>query len=126
VDLAEWLLDRIAEVERWYTRDRNEEAARMRQHGYIASGGGWDQRPYSWQRGLAGCEAKRRLVELHRPDPKPEHDNGWGTIHDADGHFLGYRTDLCEEDGEMLPCPTLRLLALPFADRPGYQEEWRP
>ena len=24
------------------------------------------------------------------------------------------------------PCPTLRLLALPYADHPDYQEEWRP
>ncbi|WP_373305012.1 DUF6221 family protein [Streptomyces bluensis] len=24
------------------------------------------------------------------------------------------------------PCPTLRLLALPYADRDGYQESWRP
>ena len=24
------------------------------------------------------------------------------------------------------PCDTLRLLALPYADRPGYHEEWRP
>jgi uncharacterized protein DUF6221 len=24
------------------------------------------------------------------------------------------------------PCDTARLLALPYADRPGYQESWRP
>lgn len=24
------------------------------------------------------------------------------------------------------PCPTLRLLALPYADRPGYRDDWRP
>ncbi|QNS08333.1 DUF6221 family protein [Streptomyces xanthii] len=24
------------------------------------------------------------------------------------------------------PCATLRLLALPYADRPGYHEDWRP
>lgn len=24
------------------------------------------------------------------------------------------------------PCSTLRLLALPYSDRPGYREEWRP
>ncbi|MEV4197029.1 DUF6221 family protein [Micromonospora globbae] len=24
------------------------------------------------------------------------------------------------------PCPTVRLLALPYADRPGYRPEWRP
>lgn len=29
---------------------------------------------------------------------------------------------VCGESG----CTTLRLLALPYADRPGYREEWRP
>ena len=24
------------------------------------------------------------------------------------------------------PCTTLRLLAMPYADRPGYRDEWRP
>lgn len=24
------------------------------------------------------------------------------------------------------PCATIRLVALPFSDRPGYREEWRP
>jgi hypothetical protein len=28
--------------------------------------------------------------------------------------------------GKDFPCPTLRLLALPYGDRPGYRDEWRP
>ena len=44
-------------------------------------------------------------------------------------HWLnGWVCDTCD-DGEVppppFPCPTLRLLALPYADRPGYREEWR-
>lgn len=31
-----------------------------------------------------------------------------------------------QDQDVMSPCPTLRLLALPYADRPGYREEWRP
>jgi hypothetical protein len=30
------------------------------------------------------------------------------------------------DDIEPYPCPTVRLLALPYADRPGYRDEWRP
>lgn len=29
-------------------------------------------------------------------------------------------------DGDPYPCKTIRLLALPYAGRPGYLEEWRP
>lgn len=45
---------------------------------------------------LAECEAKRRILELHR--------------------------DLVDLDDRA----TLRYLALPYADREGYREEWRP
>jgi hypothetical protein len=62
---------------------------------------------------LAECEAKRRIVELHTT---------------VDGAI--YPTcDCCGLYGEAdvdWPCPTLRLLALPYADRPGYRAEWRP
>jgi hypothetical protein len=34
--------------------------------------------------------------------------------------------DARSEWGADWPCLTLRLLALPYADRPGYREEWRP
>lgn len=36
----------------------------------------------------------------------------------------------CEPDHQFpelsWPCPTLRLLALPYEGRPGYRAEWRP
>ncbi|MFD8805596.1 DUF6221 family protein [Streptomyces sp. NPDC059597] len=44
-------------------------------------------------------------------------------------HWLnGWVCDTCDngEVGQTFPCATLRLLALPYADRPGYREEWRP
>jgi hypothetical protein len=51
---------------------------------------------------LAQVEAKRRLLDLH---------DGW--------HSCG----IWECDGD---CPTVRLLALPYAGRDGYDETWRP
>jgi hypothetical protein len=64
---------------------------------------------------LAEVDAKRRIIDEH-------------------GSYSGYGThcDTCRHPtddvaaGEPWPCPTLRLLALPYADRPGYRNEWRP
>ncbi|MYU22931.1 DUF6221 family protein [Streptomyces sp. SID8352] len=63
---------------------------------------------------LREIDAKRRLVALHEP----------GETEYVDG-------DVCMacdvRGGEpFYPCKTLCLLALPYADRPGYQEAWRP
>jgi hypothetical protein len=58
---------------------------------------------------LAECEAKRRIVEVH-----------------ASG---GAWCDHCNADrpGDAADsCPTIQLLALPYADHPDYQQEWRP
>ncbi|MFE1925817.1 DUF6221 family protein [Streptomyces asoensis] len=44
-------------------------------------------------------------------------------------HWLnGWVCDTCDNGDveQVFPCPTLRLLALPYADRPGYRTEWRP
>ncbi|MFD5217476.1 DUF6221 family protein [Streptomyces tendae] len=43
--------------------------------------------------------------------------------HDVYGRKLGERMDCQSLD---FPCRTLRLLALPYADRPGYRPDWRP
>ncbi|MFB7162349.1 DUF6221 family protein [Streptomyces sp. NPDC056242] len=48
-------------------------------------------------------------------------DSEWGCSHDADA----IRTGLCSET-QPNDVEALRLLALPYADRPGYREEWRP
>ncbi|MFI7340871.1 DUF6221 family protein [Streptomyces sp. NPDC050085] len=50
--------------------------------------------------------AKRQLVEGHEPDERVPPR--------CTGCFDG------------CPCRHLRLLAAPYADRPGYREEWRP
>jgi hypothetical protein len=54
---------------------------------------------------LAECEAKRRIVGEHREQA------GGGC---------------CVCSRHEYPCPTLRYLALPYADHPDYREEWKP
>ena len=80
--LAEFLLARIADDERWATW----------------GAGRWDQR-----RVLVECEAKRRIVNACArtaglTEPRP-----------------GYLADF-----------VLAQLALPYADHPDYQQEWKP
>ncbi len=122
--LAEFLLARIAE---------DEAVARKGTPGRWKLGGldpeelgdAWflrsADREHLWrwypERVLAECEAKRRIVERHRRITRP----GWGLI----------LPDQCGECGGNSgivgwPCPTLRVLALPYADHKDYREEWRP
>jgi hypothetical protein len=54
------------------------------------------------RRSLADCEAKRRIVRMHQPPT------------------------ICGWDCRDGRCPTLRALALPYADHPDYREEWKP
>jgi hypothetical protein len=56
---------------------------------------------------LREIDAKRKIIAEHDVYSRP----------------LGERMDCQSYD---FPCTTLRLLALPYADRPGYREEWRP
>ena len=61
---------------------------------------------------LREVEAKRRIVEQHRPV-------GYG------GVCLSLCHTRAPGQPQTWPCLTLRLLALPYADRDGYQEAWR-
>lgn len=58
---------------------------------------------------LREIDAKRRIIAEHAL-------NGWVCSTCDDG----------EVPPQAFPCPTLRLLALPYADRPGYRKEWAP
>lgn len=72
---------------------------------------------------LAEVDAKRRIVKLH----------GRATLR-AGGGAQYYATATvcrsCEPNHQFpeqsWPCPTLRLLALPYAGHEAYREEWRP
>jgi hypothetical protein len=58
---------------------------------------------------LREIDAKRRLLDLH-----------------ARAHHQCVAEDGPTQWHVKDPCATLRLLALPYADRPGYREEWAP
>lgn len=95
------------------------------------------------ERVLAEVAAKRALLELHAPTL--ENVEWW---HDQTGKGKALVCPSCHpahpsewypafgEAGEppegfvpsyvLAPCPTLLSLLLPYADRPGYREEWRP
>jgi hypothetical protein len=64
------------------------------------------------ERVLADVAAKRKILDLHRPD---------------ENFSVG---DYCLECGDFpcveWPCATACLLALPFAGHPDYREEWKP
>lgn len=66
---------------------------------------------------LAEIDAKRRILD----DIVPDAD---GLDMQVDGEFRVGRRDLAAEPylGDAL----MQLLALPYADRPGYRSEWRP
>jgi hypothetical protein len=70
---------------------------------------------------MAEADAKRRIVRTH--EGRHECRAAWapdaGRGEDEWTH--GEREYEADE-----PCPTLRLLALPYADQPGYRDEWRP
>ena len=62
---------------------------------------------------LAEVEAKRRILDEHGPDElRPWECRACAGPHGDDGYHI--------------PCPTVRLVALPYADRDGYRDEWRP
>lgn len=84
---------------------------------------------------LADCAAKRAIID-EAYEIAAKIDSEWGCNHDAASIRRGGR--LPEFDGDVFePLPDdccgprvaagfLTPLAVPYADRPGYQEEWRP
>ncbi len=64
---------------------------------------------------LTECETKTQLVKLH------------AATHYCIPHSGHASTGQWYESGSAYPypCPTLSLLALPYADHPDYREEWR-
>lgn len=74
------------------------------------------------QQMLADVAAKRRIVALHAPV----------VLRGGAGARYFDTTTVCRSceppqfPEHAFPCPTLRLLALPYADRLGYKPEWAP
>lgn len=63
---------------------------------------------------LREVEAKRQLLDEHPSINVSDLGSDCGTCYRDDGINAHW------------PCRTLRLLALPYADRPGYRDAWRP
>lgn len=72
---------------------------------------------------LAEVDAKRRLMKVHQRRDAAV-GPGWSGMPDCIGCGYDQREEPATPD--INDCPVLRLLALPYADRPGYREEWRP
>lgn len=92
---------------------------------------------------LAECDAKRRILELHRGQVEqvewfdapesgeaavcPSCHNAEPTEWHPPVGQAGVRPDGFVASYVLAPCPTLRALALPYAHHPDYRaEEWRP
>jgi hypothetical protein len=78
--------------------------------------------PYAPARVLAECEAKRRILK--------EHSNDYGdcaTCYEGDDGACG-DPECCGSPSTVMkrwPCPTVRLLALPYASHPDFNPEWK-
>ncbi|MEU7787681.1 DUF6221 family protein [Amycolatopsis sp. NPDC049159] len=71
---------------------------------------------------LREVEAKRAIIDMHQPDTQFSSDQQFCrkcATGDSCDDCLDYST-------QVWPCSTLRLLALPYSDHPGYEESWRP
>lgn len=69
---------------------------------------------------LREIDSKRRLIKLIFLY-EAKIDGEWGCCHDADQIEAGLCEEIQPDDVE-----ALRLLALPYSDRPGYRAEWAP
>lgn len=95
-DLASWLLEQISKDE---DDLRSAHLLQYEEPTYVDLAA----------RVLAECEAKRRIVELWQGD-KP----------------LAGRVGMVDDYYWYALADVLKLLAVPYADRPGFDETWRP
>jgi hypothetical protein len=74
-------------------------------------------------RALAEVDAKRRILDLHAPST----DHKSRAVCQHCSELCHSRSGLgCDDPDAPYPCPTVQLVALPYTDRAGYREEWRP
>jgi hypothetical protein len=71
---------------------------------------------------LREIDAKRQIVAEHPTASGWDGQSGDGYVCRTCAEITGSG----ELSGGPYPCTTLRLLALPFADWPGYRDNWRP
>lgn len=80
----------------------------------------------------ADIDAKRAILDLHAPQPTGYVDGVY--YHGEAGQLQcehcaeqchSHSGVSCDMPDAPWPCPTVRLLAQPYAGRPGWREEWR-
>lgn len=87
--------------------------------------------PYDGDRLLAEVAAKRAILDLHEQTLRNATPRDWLTGEprheefDVECSLCGWAQFVPERE-QAGGCDTVRLLAEPYADRPGYREEWRP
>jgi Family of unknown function (DUF6221) len=67
MDMDEFLLARIVEDEAWGGQPHADERATLARQGSLHSAAGLHRSPCTSWRVLADCDAKRRIIEWHRP-----------------------------------------------------------
>jgi uncharacterized protein DUF6221 len=82
---------------------------------------------------LAECEAKRRVLQRHQPVEQWHGHGQYRRLYriECSTCLEGSPPDDpndpgCYHGNLEWPCPEIRDAASPYADRPGYQEEWKP
>lgn len=76
---------------------------------------------HDWRAVLARIAVDRQILAIHTGSHEcPSADDACGYWQPGTKWHDGEEWVINPE------CPTVRLLALPHADRPGYQESWRP
>lgn len=118
MDLVEFLRQRLDEDER-AARCMDSAPSEVERNGIESTAGLWvldylDH--FDAARVLRDVEARRRIVAMHHYD-----NDGYGPC-----CYVCADTDQTGSREGDWPCDTLKLLALPYADAPGYDEAWRP
>lgn len=106
-DLARWLGEQL---------DEDERRARS-----CPGNGEWDADGIAFFARDLNPEAQAHIVE-HDPARVLREINAKRQLLSL--HSEGSSQLFCSHCEHEPPCPTLRLLALPYADHPGYREEW--
>jgi len=108
-DLTEFLLARIADDEALVHTAIEQHWAWRTMSGIVVA----DRRSFP-ERALAECEAKRRIVQ----------QSAWtGPKETLRDRLFGPAADEAYQQGLKA---AMRLLAVPYADHPDYDEAWRP
>jgi hypothetical protein len=115
LDLADWLLEQITEDERVL---RAADSACIH---YEACDDGLSEYLdlFTFDRLLADCEAKRRIVERHAPRVAGQGPHEGGLI-------CGCSDGTDEYLATPWPCPDVRDIISVYTERQGYPEELRP